>query len=64
MGADAPNHIRGEIGEVLNGVVPGRTDEFEITVYKSLGVAAQDLVTAQEVYRRAKAAGAGVRAPL
>ena len=64
MGTDAANHIRGEIGEVLNGVVPGRTDEFEITVYKSLGIAAQDLVTAQEVYRRAKAEGAGVRAPL
>jgi ornithine cyclodeaminase/alanine dehydrogenase-like protein (mu-crystallin family) len=64
MGADAANHIRGEIGEVLNGSVPGRTDEFEITVYKSLGIAAQDLATAHEVYRRAKAAGAGVRAPL
>ncbi len=64
MGADAANHIRGEIGEVLNGTVPGRTDEFEITVYKSLGIAAQDLVTAHEVYRRAKAAGVGVRAQL
>jgi alanine dehydrogenase len=64
MGADAANHIRGEIGEVLNGTVSGRTDEFEITVYKSLGIAAQDLVTAQEIYRRAKAAGAGVRAQL
>jgi ornithine cyclodeaminase/alanine dehydrogenase-like protein (mu-crystallin family) len=64
MGADAANHIRGEIGEVLNGTVAGRTDEFEITVYKSLGIAAQDLVTAHEIYRRAKAAGAGVRAQL
>ncbi len=64
MGVDSANHIRGEIGEVLNGTVPGRTDEFEITVYKSLGIAAQDLVTAQEVYRRARAAGAGVRAQL
>jgi alanine dehydrogenase len=64
MGADAANHIRGEIGEVLNGTVSGRTDEFEITVYKALGIAAQDLVTAQEIYRRAKAAGAGVRAQL
>lgn len=64
MGVDAANHIRGEIGEVLNGSVAGRTDEFEITVYKSLGIAAQDLVTAQEIYRRAKAEGAGVRAQL
>jgi len=64
MGADAAKHIRGEIGEVLNGVVPGRTDEFEITVYKSLGIAAQDLAAAQEIYQRAKASGAGVRAQL
>lgn len=64
MGIDAPKHIRGEIGEVLNGSVPGRTDEFEITVYKSLGIAAQDLAAAQEIYERAKAEGAGVRAQL
>jgi ornithine cyclodeaminase/alanine dehydrogenase-like protein (mu-crystallin family) len=64
MGVDAANHIRGEIGEVLNGTVAGRTDEFEITVYKSLGIAAQDLAAAHEVYQRAKAAGAGVRAQL
>jgi alanine dehydrogenase len=64
MGVDAPKHIRGEIGEVLNGSVPGRTDEFEITVYKSLGIAAQDLAAAQEIYERAKAGGAGVRAQL
>lgn len=64
MGADAANHIRGEIGEVLNGSVPGRTGEFEVTVYKSLGIAAQDLVTAQEIYQRARAAGVGIRARL
>lgn len=64
MGVDAAKHIRGEIGEVLNGSVPGRTDEFEITVYKSLGIAAQDLAAAQEIYQRAKAQGAGVRAKL
>lgn len=64
MGADAAKHIRGEIGEVLNGTVPGRTDEFEITVYKSLGIAAQDLAAAHEIYQRAKAAGVGVLAQL
>ena len=64
MGANAAQHIRGEIGEVLNGTVPGRSDEFEVTVYKSLGIAAQDLATAHEIYRRAISAGAGVRARL
>ncbi|MET0534520.1 MAG: ornithine cyclodeaminase family protein [Steroidobacter sp.] len=64
MGNDAAKHIRGEIGEVLNGTVPGRTDEFEITVYKSLGIAAQDLAAGHEIYERAKVAGVGVRAKL
>lgn len=43
----------GEIGEVARGTLPGRRDEEEITVYRSLGVAAQDLVVAEYVYRRA-----------
>lgn len=45
----------GEVGEVLLGRVPGRTSADEITVYKSLGHAAQDLATAQAVYQRALA---------
>ncbi|MEQ8734008.1 MAG: ornithine cyclodeaminase family protein [Rhodospirillaceae bacterium] len=36
-------HVVGEIGAVLNGDAPGRMTDDEITVYKSLGVAAQDL---------------------
>jgi ornithine cyclodeaminase len=64
MGANAEKHIRGEIGEVLNGTVPGRTDEFEVTVYKSLGIAAQDLAAAHAIYHRAREAGVGVRAEL
>lgn len=64
MGENAAKHIRGEIGEVLNGTVPGRTDEFEVTIYKSLGIAAQDLAAAHAIYHRARAAGVGVRAEL
>jgi alanine dehydrogenase len=37
------DYIVGEIGEVLNGDIKGRTDDKQITAYKSLGVAAQDL---------------------
>lgn len=62
LGANAANHIRGEIGEVLNGSVPGRTGEHEVTVYKSLGIAAQDLAAAHAIYDRARQAGVGVRA--
>jgi ornithine cyclodeaminase len=64
MGARAAQHLRGEIGQVLNGKIPGRTHSSEVTVYKSLGIAAQDLAAAHEIYQRAKQAGAGVRAPL
>ncbi len=64
MGANAAKHIRGEIGEVLNGTVPGRSDEFEVTVYKSLGIAAQDLAAAHAIYQRAREAGVGVHAEL
>lgn len=46
-------HIRGEIGDVLSGSVPGRVSEDDVTVYKSLGVAAQDLTSAMLVYRNA-----------
>lgn len=48
------SHIRGEIGEVLNGTVVGRRAASEITVYKSLGNAAQDLAVAQDLADRAR----------
>lgn len=54
------SHIRAEIGEVLSGSSPGRTSPSEITLYKSLGVAAQDLTAACTAVAAAHAAGAGV----
>jgi ornithine cyclodeaminase len=62
LGVDAERLIRGEIGEVLNGKAPGRASVEEVTVYKSLGIAAQDLATAHAVYERAQKAGLGVKA--
>jgi hypothetical protein len=44
----------GEIGHVYHGTVGGRIGETVITVYKSLGVAAQDLATAREIVMRAR----------
>ncbi|MDQ3908686.1 MAG: ornithine cyclodeaminase family protein [Acidobacteriota bacterium] len=52
-------HIRAEIGEVLTGAKRGRTSRDEITLFKSLGLAAEDLAAAQHVYRRARERGAG-----
>jgi ornithine cyclodeaminase len=58
--AEAKLHIRGEIGEVLNGTIEGRTSADQVTVYKSLGIAAQDLATAHGVYERAREGVQGV----
>jgi ornithine cyclodeaminase/alanine dehydrogenase-like protein (mu-crystallin family) len=45
--------IHGEIGEVLAGSQTGRSNASEITLYKSVGIAIQDVATAQLVYRKA-----------
>ena len=42
-----------ELGEVLAGRKPGRKSDEEITLYKSVGVAIEDVVAAQLVYQRA-----------
>jgi ornithine cyclodeaminase/alanine dehydrogenase-like protein (mu-crystallin family) len=55
-----PDHIRAEIGEVLKGDKPGRTSPEEITLFKSLGLAIEDLFAAEYVYRKAKQSNLGV----
>lgn len=50
-------HIVAEIGEVLLGRVPGRQDDAQLTLYKSLGHVVQDLAAAAYVHRRASASG-------
>ena len=52
-GRFARTDIVGEIGQVIDGQVPGRSSESEITVYKSLGNTAQDLAAAHYVYAQA-----------
>jgi len=46
-----------ELGEVLTGRRPGRTSDRQITVYKAMGVAMEDLIAAQLVYNEARARG-------
>jgi ornithine cyclodeaminase/alanine dehydrogenase-like protein (mu-crystallin family) len=58
-----PDHIRAELGEVLIGSRDGRRSDAELTVFKSLGLAAEDLAAAEHVYARARAAGAGSAVP-
>ena len=58
-GTIGPDHIRAELGEVLTGKQPGRTSRDEITLFKSLGLAVEDLATANYLYRKAKELNAG-----
>jgi ornithine cyclodeaminase/alanine dehydrogenase-like protein (mu-crystallin family) len=58
-GAIGPDHIRAEIGEVLVGEKPGRSAPDELTVFRSLGLAVEDLAAAEYVVRRARETGAG-----
>jgi ornithine cyclodeaminase/alanine dehydrogenase-like protein (mu-crystallin family) len=59
-GAFGPEHIKAELGEVLASLAPGRTDEEELTVFKSLGIAVEDLAAADLVVRRARDLGVGI----
>ena len=52
-GAITDDHIVAEIGEVLAGLKPGRTEARQITVYKSLGHAVQDIAAATWLYEHA-----------
>jgi ornithine cyclodeaminase/alanine dehydrogenase-like protein (mu-crystallin family) len=58
-GAIGEDHILGSVGQVLTGKVAGRSDDSDITLFKSLGMVAEDLVAADHVLRAAEAAGEG-----
>lgn len=57
-------HIAGELGDVVLGRVQGRTTDDMITIFKSLGMAVEDVVTADLVFRRAVETGAGTELTL
>jgi ornithine cyclodeaminase/alanine dehydrogenase-like protein (mu-crystallin family) len=58
-GAIGPDHILGEIGELLTGQCTGRRGDDDITIFKSLGIAIEDLAAADYLYLKAKKAGTG-----
>ena len=51
--------ILGSLGDVINGTIPGRENDEEIIVYETVGIAAQDLVTAKAIYDKAVEKGIG-----
>ena len=54
MGIISKDSICGEIGQVLNGQIPGRTSEEDITIFDATGLAALDLVTAKVAVKLAE----------
>ena len=59
-GAIGRDHLRADLGEVIAGLKPGRERDDEITLFKSVGLAIQDVATANLVYQRARARQVGV----
>ena len=53
------NPVRAELGELLIGTAPGRAAADEITVFESLGLAAEDLAASSYLYEKAARQGAG-----
>lgn len=58
-GAVSEEHILGELGEVLTGAAPGRQSEDDITLFKSLGLAVEDVAAAWVVWQAAERENAG-----
>lgn len=53
-----------ELGEVLTGAAPGRTDSGQVTLFESQGIAIEDVAAAKYVYDRARERGIGRDVPL
>jgi ornithine cyclodeaminase/alanine dehydrogenase-like protein (mu-crystallin family) len=58
------DHVVAEIGQVAAGTAPGRTDDTQLTIYKSVGVAAQDAAVAALILATAQQRGVGTSVSL
>jgi ornithine cyclodeaminase len=61
---DGENHVRAELGELLAGHRPGRGRADELTLYRSLGLAVEDLAAAELAVRTARTQGRGTEVEL
>ena len=59
-GAITEAHVQGELAEILTGAVPGRGSADEVTLFKSLGLAIEDVAAARLIYEKALALGTGI----
>jgi ornithine cyclodeaminase len=58
-GAFDASHLAGELGDLFGGRIPGRRSDAEITIFKSLGMAVEDVAAARLAFERASARGLG-----
>ena len=63
-GAVDDSHFQGELGDVLEAKVPGRRSDDEITLFKSLGIAVEDLAAGRFIYEKALESGKGTKLEL
>jgi ornithine cyclodeaminase len=54
-----PDHLHAELGEIVSGAKPGRSSQKQITFFKSVGNAVQDVASAQLALKNAEQLGLG-----
>jgi alanine dehydrogenase len=57
-------HVLGDLTSLVTNRAPGRVDPKDVTIFKSVGLAIEDIAAAAHAYRRALASGVGTRVPL
>ncbi len=63
-GAVTDAHILGELGDLLAGTVKGRVNRDDVTLFKSLGLAVEDVASLRHIHTKALKTGAGTRVSL
>jgi ornithine cyclodeaminase/alanine dehydrogenase-like protein (mu-crystallin family) len=63
-GLIGPEHIEAEVGELLLGTKAGRSSPGQVTLYKSVGIAAQDVAAAHLVLNAARQQNLGLEVDL
>jgi len=59
-GAIGDDHLIGEIGDILTGLLAGRRNADEVTLFKSLGIAIEDLAAAHHIHAKARRSGKAI----
>ena len=63
-GAFGAEHLLGELGDVIAGALTGRRSSEEITLFKSLGLAVEDVASLRFIHARGMASGRGLNIDL